>query len=326
MDSAPSVRLEAAKQLMALGRFEHAAAELRALLGDHPSFLQARYELAIACYRIGALDEAVERFATVAAVNEIGLRSHEFYDAILALPDHRKGLEILGTLLPRLPGATKMIEAYGRLLHKEAAAAGTPHGDIEVIGDSHAVPAFSPLVRCRVHFVGPRTLHYMSLRPIDLAGFGIAPDAKLVMVFGEIDCRSHMIEMAQRSGQSQRAVARRVASRFVRTLARAIERGAVQRAAICAILPPPPSYPDNPMFPAIGSAAERRDMAQILNDELAAAAAPADIGFLDFRAAYVGADGFLDPARSDGTVHIDFRLSGPVEASLNELFGPPPGG
>jgi tetratricopeptide (TPR) repeat protein len=324
MDSSPQVRLAAAKELMDASRFEDAANALRAVLHDHPDYLQANYELAIACYRAGAFDESVERFAAVCAINPEGLRSLEFYDAILALPDHDKALRVLGGLLPKLPGAIKMIEAFGRLLHKHAAAAGLPHGDIQVVGDSHAVSNFSAISRCRVEFVGPRTLHHMALQPIDLAKLGVPAGAKLVTVFGEIDCRSHMVEMAQRAGQSPLTVARRIAARFVRTLGRAMERHRVTVAAICSILPPPHAYPDNPAFPVVGSPEERRQMAQILNDELAASAEAVGIGFLDIRPAYLDPNGFLDPIKSDGLVHVNYSLTGPIEAALDDWFGPEP--
>jgi hypothetical protein len=70
-----------------------------------------------------------------------------------------------------------------------AAAAGLPHGDIEVIGDSHAVTRFAPIVRCRVHWLGPQTMHHVARPPIDLGALGIGAGANLVIVLGEVDCR-----------------------------------------------------------------------------------------------------------------------------------------
>jgi tetratricopeptide (TPR) repeat protein len=322
--SDPQSELDAAKRLLAENQVAAAATALRALLDDHPHYLQAKYELAIACAKLGALDEAVGLFTEVCASNPIGLRSFEFHDALLALPDYRKALDVIQTLLPLLPGATKMIELLGSLLRKRAAADGLPNGDIEVVGDSHAVANFSPIVRCRVHFLGPVTMHHMARQPIDLAGLGIGPGARLVTVFGEIDCRSHMVEMAQRSPAE--TLVRRLATGFVASLERTMARGAPAAVAICSILPPPRDYPDNPLFPAIGTAEQRREIALLLNRELADTARGAGIAFLDIRPAYIDAEGFLEPTKSDGLVHVDFRQVDPIAERLAATFGPPRSG
>jgi tetratricopeptide (TPR) repeat protein len=320
--SDPASQLLAAQRLLAENRVEDAVDALRALVGGHPRYLQAKYELAIACAKLGALDEAVGLFTEVCTSNPTGLRSLEFHDALRALPDYRKALDVVETLLPLLPGATKMIELLGELLRKRAQDDGLPNGDIEVVGDSHAVANFASIVRCRVHCLGPLTMHHMARQPIDLAGLGIAPGARLVTVFGEIDCRSHMVGMAQQSPAD--ALVRRLAAGFVGSLERTIARGSPAAVAICSILPPPRDYPDNPLFPAIGSAEQRREMALLLNRALDDAARGAGIFFLDIRPAYTDADGFLDPAKSDGLVHVDFRQVGPIAERLAELFARAP--
>jgi len=74
----------------------------------------------------------------------------------------------------------------------------------------------------------------------------------------------------------------------------------------------------------VGPAEARRDMAVLLNRALADAAGAAGIGFLDIGRSFTDADGFLDPARSDGLVHVSYRENGPIAACLSDLFGPAP--
>jgi hypothetical protein len=315
-------RLVAGQQLIKQRRFAEAATALRALLADHPSYLQAKFELATALTGTGALHEAIGLFVEVCTVDSNCARSDELTAALAALPDTDEALGLLDTLLALYPFSTKFVHLLGVLRHKAAAAAGRPHGDIEAVGDSHAVHNFSPIVRCRVHPLGPRTLHRVAREPLDLAALGIARGAKLVTIFGDTDCRHHMVEMAKQPGLSVDAVARRVARGFVKSLGKTIERDGVAVAAICAILPPPREFPPDPWFPVAGSADERREMAQVVNQWLESTARDAGIGFLDIRPELVDAAGFLDPAKSDGFVHVDYRHTGSIADRLDRLFGP----
>ncbi|MBI3517200.1 MAG: hypothetical protein HY060_24465, partial [Proteobacteria bacterium] len=279
-------------------------------------------------------DESIELFAEVAAVNPAGMKSDEFYFALLEYPDPAKALAVVDRLLSSFLFVTKMIELRGRLLRKQAAAAGQPGPDIEGIGDSHAVTNFSSIARCRVHWIGPRTMHHVARQSIDLAALGIGAGARLVVVLGEVDCRCHMVEMMVQTGMPAAALCRRVASGFVASLERTMARGGAVKAAICSILPPPQvvdrDHPDhvanaeNLEFPVVGSAEERRQMAVALNQALAEAADRRGIGYLDIVEPFVDYAGFLDPAKSGGGFHVDFRLTDPIAARLAALFGPPP--
>jgi hypothetical protein len=92
--------------------------------------------------------------------------------------------------------------------------------------------------------------------------------------------------------------------------------------AIAAVPPPPRAFPDDPEYPVFGSAAERHDVALSLNRALADAGRRAGIRFLEIAAPYCDADGYLDPAKTDGKMHIDFRLTAPIAERLDALFGP----
>jgi hypothetical protein len=317
-------RLAAAKQLLAEARFEPAAAALEGLLTERPDFLQARYELAVAHYHLGRLDEAIDGFVAVAAVNVAGLRSDEFYHALQALPDPKQALAALEPLLPKLSHTLKQVEGYGRLLRKAAAAAGLPHGDIEVIGDSHSVASFASNPRCRVHWLGARTMYRITREPIDLGALGVAPGARIVTVFGEIDCRAHVIAKARETGTTPSAMVTSLANAYVRSLQQTVERGGGAQLAITAVLPPARTLPDDPELGAVGAPDERRDIALSLNRALADAAQQAGFGFLDVATPYADADGFLNPAASDGSVHLDFRFTAPIAAGLDAMFGPAP--
>ncbi len=314
-------RLARARQLLTDARFEAAAEALDSLLAERPDFLQARYEWGVAHYHLGRLDAAIEAFAAVAAINSAGLQSDEFYHALQALPAHQ-ALAVLHPLLPKLSASLKLIEGYGRILRRAAAAANLPHSDIEVIGDSHAVSNFSSISRCRVHWLGPRTMYRITREPLDLAAIGVAPGARIVTVFGEIDCRCHLISKAREMGTTAAALAQSLADAFVRSLQQTAEQGRATQMAIAAIVPPQRAFTNDPAYPTFGSSAERRDAAMSLNRALADAGRRAGIGFLELGAAYYGADGYLDPTQSDGHVHIDFRLTAPIAESLDAMFGP----
>jgi hypothetical protein len=61
-----------------------------------------------------------------------------------------------------------------------------------------------------------------------------------------------------------------------------------------------------------------------MNHWLERTATAAGIGWLDITDAFADADGFLDPAKSDGLVHVDYRCVAPIEGKLAALFGPAP--
>src|SRR3954464_7136007 len=76
-DNAPQARLAAAQKLVAEQRPVEAMARLEALLRDHPTFLQAKYELGVACFHAGALAQAIGWLTEVCIAHRDGFASDE---------------------------------------------------------------------------------------------------------------------------------------------------------------------------------------------------------------------------------------------------------
>jgi tetratricopeptide (TPR) repeat protein len=103
-------RFATAERMLTEHRFRDAEIALRAILQENPRYLQAKYSLAIACFHLDALDEAVGLFTEVCAANLLALVSDEFRSALLRLPDYNRALAVIEQLLPLAPHTTKMIE------------------------------------------------------------------------------------------------------------------------------------------------------------------------------------------------------------------------
>lgn len=192
------------------------------------------------------------------------------------------------------------------------------HGVVHVIGDSHAsfatglhglaplFPARAPAAvpGLRAARLGPFLAHSLTAprhpvrRLIRAALRDAAPRDPVLLCFGEIDCRCHLVPVAQRS---RRAI-ERIAAETARAYARSAPTLLPGRPLAFLAATPTPSNPvPNPDFPTRGTLPQRRRATRAFNRALRRAAAelglpvrPLDNPGDDFDAAVVSSDAHED--------------------------------
>ncbi|MCL6651010.1 hypothetical protein A6R70_01755 [Agrobacterium rubi] len=138
----------------------------------------------------------------------------------------------------------------------------------------------------------------------------------LVLSFGEIDCRVHMIKQAVAQGTTTRKQVDLLCDRFALAVEEFRNQCPAQIAISC-ILPPARiglALGDYPSEEACFDDAKAiRDQINLRLSKMAP--------LVDFRAFFTDTDGWLNERVSDGNVHIDSRNVQPVLDALNQLFG-----
>lgn len=195
---------------------------------------------------------------------------------------------------------------------------------VHVIGDSHAsvftgsyrlapvypARAISALPGVRVWHLGAHLAHSIGSprHPVrrklkDIAATVGAHDCVL-MYFGEIDCRFHVVHQAG-SARRINSIARDVAARYMQA-ARAIVGRGRELGFVC--VPPPTVTPiNNDIHPIRGTFDERLRAARAFNAELAERAAQVGARVLNLTAQLAGRKNQPKPSFFDDGVHADPR-------------------
>lgn len=216
-------------------------------------------------------------------------------------------------------------------------AASTPSSDpiIHCIGESHAC-FFSGLRGLHDHWPAPvvhalpgiasyRIGHFLAhslTKPRHPARSlltkllrAIPTRDPILLCFGEIDCRNHVIKQAHTQQRAIEEVARDLATRYARA-ARALTRSRLL--AFWATPPTNDARVPNPEYPTVGSFVERRRATLAFNAALAAAAATLDAAFLDITRAITTRAGHQRPEFFCDQVHLAPKaLPAAVEALIN---------
>lgn len=137
----------------------------------------------------------------------------------------------------------------------------------------------------------------------------------VILSFGEIDCRCHVVPQAQRRRTSVREVCRDVAGRYLMLVQQLAEAG--RRVLLWHVPPPTGGACYNPEFPSNGSYDERRAATEALNDELVRGVRARGWGFLDIYAHLVHG-GRTQTSCFRDQIHLDPRRVWPwIEQELN---------
>ena len=187
---------------------------------------------------------------------------------------------------------------------------------IHVIGDSHSW-MFRGLGE--VHHVGGTTMHHVGVQGIDLASCGVVEDDTLILVFGEIDCRCHLGRISTEAKVRLEHVVRPTVGLYCRVARDMINDHGVSRVLISCIVPPS-SHGDAPSVPFYGSLADRVEVTMMVNRCLANECERRRLQFVDFYDSYALPDGSLDPAKSDGLVHVAEKCYGPVHDAVRNCL------
>lgn len=170
-----------------------------------------------------------------------------------------------------------------------------------IVGDSHAQACFQGFPGAHIEAINGRTAWRVANNGIDDVPFAPQPDDTVVWLFGEVDCRCHLVRLS--GGASPMLVDRAcgLALRYCRRIAEYPGRH-----IICSVLPPS-DLANSPAYPIAGSLKERALATALFNKFVAVycfcGTSPVTT-FCDFHAAYALPDGSLNHALSDGNVHV----------------------
>jgi len=193
----------------------------------------------------------------------------------------------------------------------------SPGSRIFAIGDSHVIPLGGRRGVFRKH-LGPVTLNrfgrpgeahrlFRSLQhiwPSKMEVLGSTHLPTLVLSFGEIDLRAHVLRQAQARKISTFEVINLLVDSALNGI---VELRQVTNARIIFLAPTPPTdIVSNPEFPASGLLSERIAWSQFfssrIRDQLSERTIP-DVKFLDVSKIFGTSDGVLAEHHSDGNVH-----------------------
>jgi len=179
------------------------------------------------------------------------------------------------------------------------------------LGDSHSLFSFAGVDGVKIYWRGPVTMHraardgLLSLIP---KNYRATSKDILILSFGEIDCRAHLVKQARRNGRSAVQEADILCDRYYEALKR-FSSGFPGKLALSCIIPlnintlDTCDYNDIEACLADAVAVRRR-----MNERLEAMGFP----FVDFREFFDAGNGTIIQERSDFDAHIDSRLSQPV--------------
>ncbi len=215
---------------------------------------------------------------------------------------------------------------------------------IHSIGDSHAKSCFSnnPIdyfgytehtkfiinnhwfAQCMVNWIGSITMHRVGrdgLRIVDVRRLPIKHGDIVIFVFGEIDVRCHIGKQRDQSRRSLDEIIDTLVTNYLATVRKNKEFMPQAYTVIMGILPPT-DQAFNHVLPFYGTLNDRIEITKLLNQRLSLACQDAGILFLDIYDLFANAQGALNPALSDGIVHVHVAHNYLLKQKLiNMIYG-----
>lgn len=193
---------------------------------------------------------------------------------------------------------------------------------VHVFGDSHSKKGFSTIKGCKVHRLGPITMHRIgrdSLSFLDVAKFDVKENDTAVFVFGEIDVRCHIGKQRDLKGRDLDDIIDTLVKRYLATILENRNAYASLHCVVFAVIPPT-NGAYNPKFPIHGTLEDRISITKKLNAKLAEECAKNDVALINVYDDFATPRGDLLPHLSDGTVHIEPKYNGPIRTQLSNLL------
>jgi hypothetical protein len=189
---------------------------------------------------------------------------------------------------------------------------------IHIIGDSHSL-MFQNIEGCVIHHVGQITMHRVGRDGINLTNYGIKENDLVVFTFGEIDVRCHIGIQRDKYKRNEKEIINTLAEYFLLSILENKKQFMNINFVICSIVPPTnANY--NPEFPFYGALEDRIVLTKQLNKILKNKCELNDFGFLDIYDYYSLKNGELNPAISDGNIHIRYDCNNEIKKHLFDLM------
>jgi hypothetical protein len=175
---------------------------------------------------------------------------------------------------------------------------------IHTFGDSHSYKGW-PL-HVKAHHLGPKLCFSIGRDGIDITnGYDVKDGDTVIFCFGEIDCRCHIHKHISEE-QSRTQIIDTIINKYFEKISIAVEPYANLTTVIYNVVPPIEKHntKENSNYPYLGSDAERKAYTLYFNTRLREKCAEYKYIFFDVYNNYTDANGFLNKALSDNTVHI----------------------
>jgi len=148
----------------------------------------------------------------------------------------------------------------------------------------------------------------------------VPPGSPVLFLFGEIDCRYHLLKQAEKQGREVSELAGECAEAY--SAAATVLAGEGRPVLFCS---PPASTPENregaeETFPTAGSGAKRNAATRAFNDRLRERCAERKIPFVDFLDALVGPDGATRMGLYRDPIHLSQRAMPLALAALRRAW------
>lgn len=194
---------------------------------------------------------------------------------------------------------------------------------LHVFGDSHSAYCFDGIKEASINWLGPVTMHRVARDgPSFVTSLVRDPKASdvIVLMFGEIDIRTHLIPVAERTGRAVELEAQELAVRYVRRIAEL--KDYVKGATLVVAEPPFPSKRrPNAELPFAGTLAQRVLVHSAVSNALRQTAEAHGISFLRMPRRYATKSGSLKRIYSDDGVHIMPCEAKAYASAVSNLLG-----
>jgi tetratricopeptide (TPR) repeat protein len=209
---------------------------------------------------------------------------------------------------------------------------------VHVIGDSHStfftglnyhqfcsVGAPQMLAPFKAYNIGAKLAHSLdkpgARNPITelLASGRIEHGAAVMLSFGEIDGRVHVLHQARKQDRSVESIQQEIIDTYVATLKRVKSLG-FRPAVWAPIGGMPDAHANSHLYPGTGSMVERNRVRRDFIDCLLARCAPDGIPVISIFSAMVGEDLTTDPNWLMDGLHLSQRAMAPTLAAFHAVF------
>lgn len=197
--------------------------------------------------------------------------------------------------------------------------------EVFVVGDSHADFCFSGIPRCKVHWLGPMTMHRVGrdgLSAVNLKTLQVPERAAAVFVFGEIDIRVHVSGQISAQGRDRAEVLATLCQSYIAAICQSRDQYAGLRVMVASVVPPMVGE-NNPEVPFRCPLEERVANTRDVNALLRALCATHGLQFLDTYPYFAEPSGVMVRAISDNLCHVRREFSDIVELELDKALALP---
>ncbi|MGB0184501.1 MAG: hypothetical protein ACPF9Q_03635 [Opitutales bacterium] len=145
----------------------------------------------------------------------------------------------------------------------------------------------------------------------------IPPKSWVLLCFGEIDCRAHLIKHAEKSGQAWELVAQKCAERYLRAAKLVCDEG--HHLIIYNSIPSARKDEPNAQYPTYGDCMERNRMTKLFNGCLKSYCRSQKIPFVDTFDSLVDCQGLTRSDYYMDPIHLSQKALGLTMKALSEV-------